>query len=111
MRKLIALKAVFLAALLFGSSAAWAGGVTFINTADSQLKFFTQGVMSNGSTTEWHLWHVHAGHHTRIKCQGCVSFNFEIRTDGRHPVKYSLEIDKSYKLRYNAQRQNWDLFQ
>ena len=111
MRRLIAFKAAFVAALFFGSSAAWAGGVNFINTADTQLKFFTQGVMPNGNTTDWHLWHVHGHHHTQVKCQGCVRFNFEIRTDGRHPVKYSLDIDKTYKLRFNHERRKWDLFQ
>ena len=111
MRGLITFVATIVAVLVIGASSAWAGGVNFVNTANTDLKFFTQGVMRGGGATEWKLWHLHAHHHTRLKCDGCTHFNFEIRTDGRHPVKYTLDLDKTYKLRYNNERRKWDLFQ
>ncbi len=111
MRGLFLFGGALVVSLFLGIADAAAGGVSIQNTAGTSLKFFTQGVTSSGAATKWQLWHLGANHHTRIKCSGCVSFNFEIRTDGRHPVKYKLDLDKTYKLRFNTQTRKWDLFQ
>ncbi len=111
MRIFITWTVAIVAVLLFGSVEAWAGGVGFENKSDTDLKFFTQGVLSNGVATKWQLWHLRPHHKTRVRCDGCVRFNFEIRTQGRHPTKYSLDLDKTYKLKNNIHTHKWDLFQ
>ena len=103
--------AALAAFVALGAPCAWAGGVNFENKAGTELKFFTQGVMRDGTTTKWQLWQLHPHHKTRVKCTGCVSFNFEIRTDKKHPAKYSLDLDHTYKLNYNRHKHKWDLFQ
>ena len=111
MRKSMVLAAVLAAFVVLAAPAAWAGGVNFVNQAGTNLKFFTQGVTRDGRATEWKLWHLGAHHHIRVTCHGCVSFNFEIRTDQRHPARYQLDLDRTYKLNYNRQKHKWDLFQ
>ncbi len=111
MRGILVFGASLVVSLLLGSADAAAGGMKIHNTSDTQLPFFTQGVMPNGSATKWKLWHLKPHHHLGIHCTGCVSFNFEIRTKDRHPVKYKLDLDKTYKLRFNSNTKKWDLFQ
>ena len=106
---------IFAAALAafvaLGASSAWAGSVHFENKAGTELKFYTQGVTRSGSVTQWKLWHLHSHRKLTVRCEGCVSFNFEIRTDKKHPAKYSLDLDHTYKLNYNRHKHKWDLFQ
>ncbi len=61
--------------------------------------------------TQWGTTALAPHRHTRLRCPGCVAFNFEIRTEGRRPLHYRLELDHDYKLRYNHQKREWDLFQ